>query len=148
MLYGANPLDGETTRTGELQPAMMLRSRVVALRNISAGEGVGYNLYWRAERDSRIAVIACGYGDGYPRQVLNGTPVLVNGKRAWSVGHVAMDMMMVDVTHLDHVAVGDAVELWGANLSISEVAGHSGMSPYELMTRLTGRVPRRYLSRY
>ncbi len=147
MLYGVNPLDGETERTTELQAAMTLSSSVMAVKNLRQGEGVGYNHAWRASKDCRIAVVACGYGDGYPRQLRNSTPVLVKGKRAESVGHVAMDMMTIDVSRLDHVKVGDQVELWGPNLSIKEVASHSDMSPYELMTRVTSRPERCYLNR-
>lgn len=145
MLYGVNPLDIETPDTPRLKPAMSMISEIIALRDLKAGEGVGYNHAWRADQDSRIAVVACGYGDGYPRQARNGTPVLVNGQRARTVGHIAMDMMMVDVTELESVQVGDKVELWGKNLSIAEVAGHSDMSPYELMTRLPSRAPRFYI---
>lgn len=145
MLYGVNPLDIETADTPKLQPAMALISEVISVRDLAAGEGVGYNHAWRASRDSRIAVVACGYGDGYPRQACNGTPVLVNGKRVKTVGHIAMDMMMLDISELSGVKVGDKVELWGENLSIAEVARHSDMSPYELMTRLPPRAPRIYI---
>lgn len=145
MLYGVNPLDIETTDSTQLKPAMSMTSEIIAVRDLAAGEGVGYNHAWRAERSSRIAVVACGYGDGYPRQAENGTPVLVNGKLAKTVGHIAMDMMMLDVSDLGETSVGDKVELWGENLSISDVARHSGMSPYELMTRIPSRPPRIYI---
>jgi alanine racemase len=145
MLYGVNPLDAETKATKALLPAMSMTSEVIAMRKLSRGEAVGYNHAWRAERDCRIAVIACGYGDGYPRQARNGTPVLVGGQRAQTIGHIAMDMMMVDITDLPTVEVGDPVELWGQKLSIAEVALHSGMSPYELMTRMPLRAERRYI---
>jgi alanine racemase len=145
MLYGVNPLDIETPDTPRLKPAMSMFSEIISVRDLAAGEGVGYNHAWRADSDSRIAVVACGYGDGYPRQARNGTPVLVNGQMARTVGHIAMDMMMLDVTGLPKVSVGDKVELWGKNLSIADVARHSDMSPYELMTRLPPRAPRIYL---
>lgn len=144
MLYGVNPLDIETPDTPNLKPAMSLVSEIISIRDLTAGEGVGYNHAWRADKKSRIAVVACGYGDGYPRQARNGTPVLVNGHQAKTIGHIAMDMMMLDVSDLPDVKVGDKVELWGKNLSIAEVAAHSDMSPYELMTRLTSRAPRIY----
>jgi len=145
MLYGVNPLDIETSDTQRLKPAMSMISEIISVRDLAAGEGVGYNHAWHAEADSQIAVVACGYGDGYPRQARNGTPVLVNGQMARTVGHIAMDMMMLDVTELTEVDVGDKVELWGKNLSIADVARHSDMSPYELMTRLPSRAPRIYL---
>ena len=145
MLYGVNPLDVENEHTKKLQPAMSLTSEVIAVRDLAQGEGVGYNHAWRAPRPSRIAVVACGYGDGYPRQAHNGTPLLIKGQRAGTVGHIAMDMLMADITDLQSVAPGNPVELWGKNLSVAEVARHSGMSPYELLTRIPGRPVRRYI---
>lgn len=145
MLYGLNPVSGYQVAAEGLIPAMEMLSEVVAVREINAGESVGYSQSWTAKRDSRIAVIALGYGDGYPRNTLSGTPVLVDGQLAQSVGLVAMDMMMVDVTELPSAGIGSPVELWGKNLSINKVAENSGFSPYELMTRLPDRLPRIYL---
>lgn len=144
MLYGGDPFSGKGSTTEDLLPAMEFTTQVIALRDIRAGEAVGYNHAWRAASDSRIAIAAVGYGDGYPRNTANGTPVLVNGQLASTVGHVAMDMMLIDVTHINEVSLGSEVELWGKNLSINSVASSSGYSPYELMTRLTGRVLRIY----
>ncbi len=144
MLYGVNPLDRRTATTDQLQPAMTLTSEVISIRQIEAGEGVGYNHAWRAPQPSRIAVVACGYGDGYPRQTANGAPVWIRDRCARTVGHVAMDMLLLDVTDIASVQVGDRVELWGPRVSVAEVARHSGMSPYELMTRLPGRLQREF----
>lgn len=146
MLYGNSPMLGESPADRNLTHAMGLYSEVISVRSIAVGEGVGYNQTWRAAKPSVIAVVAIGYGDGYPRNAKNSSPVLIEGQEASTVGHIAMDMMLLDITHLSNIRVGSKVELWGPNLSASKVAEHSGMSGYELLTRLTPRLPRRYLS--
>ncbi|WP_269520919.1 alanine racemase [Alteromonas sp. BMJM2] len=125
-----------------LFPAMTLRSSVIALRDIDEGEGVGYGQTWRAHKPSKIATVGIGYADGYPRHCPNGTPVMIRGQRASLVGRVSMDMITIDVTHINNVTTGDTVELWGENISISEVADCAGTIDYELMTRVSSRVPR------
>ncbi|MCY1562063.1 Alanine racemase, biosynthetic [compost metagenome] len=88
--------------------------------------------------------MSCGYADGYPRHAPGGTPVLVNGQRTGLAGRVSMDMLTVDLTELPAAKVGDPAELWGENLPIDEVAAHAGTIGYELLTKITARVPRRY----
>ena len=135
-------INATTSTAPQLFPAMTLRSSVIALRDISAGEGVGYGQAWRANKPSKIATVGIGYADGYPRHCPSGTPVLVRGQRASLVGRVSMDMITIDVTHINNISVGDTVELWGENISISEVASCAGTIDYELMTRVSSRVPR------
>ncbi|MCP4282674.1 MAG: alanine racemase [Alteromonas sp.] len=126
----------------EIYPAMTLRSSVLAVRTIPAGEGIGYGQTWVASKPSKIATVGIGYADGYPRHCKNGTPVMIRGKRAYLAGRVSMDMITIDVTHIDNVAVGDEVELWGQNVPIQEVAANADTIDYELMTRVSQRVPR------
>lgn len=145
MLYGNSPFAGESPADRRLKPVMHFSSRVMALHQLNPGEGVGYNLRWRAERPSRIAVVAAGYGDGYPRSARDGTPVLVSGQRAALVGTVSMDMLTLDVTDLPNICVGDPVELWGDNLAATEVAKFNSMSAYELFTRIPPRPARRLI---
>ena len=97
-----------------------------------------------ADKDSRIAAVAIGYGDGYPRSAKNGTPVLIKGQMRPIAGRVSMDMITVDVTGLD-VALGDTVTLWGTGLSADVVAQHCDTISYELFCQLTSRVKFRYL---
>ncbi len=144
MLYGHSPLDKKHVASEGLQPVMQLWSGIIALRQVEVGESVGYGQQWRAQRPSTIATVAVGYGDGYPRNAASGTPVLVNGQRASLVGRVSMDMISIDVTDLDSTQVGDRVCLWGQGLDINEVAHHAGTIGYELMTRVTQRLPIRY----
>ncbi|RDV26629.1 alanine racemase [Alteromonas aestuariivivens] len=141
-MYGGEPLVKPVDGAPELRPAMTLRSSVMAVRNVASGESVGYGQAWRATRPSRIATVAIGYADGYPRHCPNGTPVAVNGQRASLAGRVSMDMITVDVTDLEPVYPGDRVELWGNTIPVDEVAHAAGTISYELLTRLSMRVPR------
>jgi alanine racemase len=144
MLYGLSPLAGEVDGAAGLEPAMSFLSEVIAIRDVPAGGSVGYGGRWTASRPSRIATVAAGYGDGYPRHAPDGTPVFVHGATAPLAGVVSMDMITLDVTDRPEVAVGDRVELWGRNLSVNEVAAHAGTIGYELLTGVSVRVPRRY----
>ena len=107
---------------------------------------MGYAATWKAERPSRIATVAIGYGDGYPVHAPNGTPVLIKGQRCPMVGRVSMDMITVDVTDLPDVAIGDEVILWGKGLSVNEIAACAGTISYELLTRMPRRTPRVYIN--
>lgn len=141
MLYGSSPFVEESAKSLDLKPVMTLVSRVIAVRDIRAGEPVGYSATWAPAEDTRIAVVAIGYGDGYPRHAPSGTPVLINGKRYPLVGRVSMDMITVDIGD-DNVQPGDSAVLWGTGLSADEVARHAGTISYELFCRLTSRVSR------
>ena len=142
-LYGASPLVDRPANQLGLQASMTLVSRVLSVRVVRAGEGIGYSYLYRARQDMRVAVVACGYADGYPRHAPSGTPIVVNGQRATLAGRVSMDMLTVDVSHLPRVDVGDEVILWGeGGPSIDEVAQASETIGYELLTAVTPRVPR------
>jgi len=140
MLYGLSPFPSGTGAEFGLRPAMSLQSEVIAVKPVRAGETVGYGAAWQAERDTRLAVIAAGYGDGYPRSTASGAPVQVNGRRAPLVGRVSMDMITVDVTDLPAVSVGDPVVLWGEGVPAEEIAQHAGTIAYELICGVSQRV--------
>jgi len=123
-----------------LRPVMTLQSEVIAVKTVRTGETVGYGATWRAERDTRIAVAAAGYGDGYPRSTASGAPVAINGHRAPLVGRVSMDMVAIDVTELPAIAVGDPVVLWGEGVPVEEVARCAATIPYELLCGVSQRV--------
>ena len=142
MLYGNSPMLQPHTSADALRPVMTLTSAVISLRQVAAGETVGYGATWTAGRPSKIATVTIGYGDGYPRLAPNGTPVLVNGRRCGLAGRVSMDMITVDVTDLPEVGPGDEVVLWGEGLPLAEVAHHAGTIGYELTTRMPARIPR------
>lgn len=144
MLYGATPFADLSAAELGLRPAMTLTGQLIAVREVAAGESIGYGASWVAQRPSRIGTVSCGYADGYPRQAPAGTPVLVAGQRVPLAGRVSMDMLMVDLTDLPSAQPGDAVELWGAALPVDEVATACGTIGYELLSKVTARVPRHY----
>jgi len=130
----------------DLQPAMTLAARIIAVQDLAPGDTVGYGSSFSADAPLRIGVVACGYADGYPRHCSTGTPVLVDGVRTRMVGRVSMDMITVDLTLVPEAGFGAAVTLWGragngAVLSIDEVARAGGTVGYELMCGLALRVP-------
>ncbi|MEO6078854.1 MAG: alanine racemase [Steroidobacteraceae bacterium] len=140
-LYGVSPFSDRVGSDLGLVAAMRLVSTVIAVREVPAGETVGYGGTWRAARDSQVAIVAGGYGDGLPRMLPNGTPVLVHGRRASLAGRVSMDMIAVDVTGVGNVQVGDAALLWGPELPVEEIAAHAGTIGYELLCGVSQRVP-------
>jgi alanine racemase len=145
MLYGVSPMLGAIGKDHQLNAVMRLTSSIIAIRNVKAGETVGYGSAWRAASDTRIGVIAMGYGDGYPRHAPNGTPVIINGKRFSIVGRVSMDMITVELGDDDSVMLGDEVELWGPNLPVEEIAQFATTIPYELLCNITPRVEYKYI---
>ena len=146
ILYGVSPLDGGSTGADfGCQPVMSLTSSLIAVREHKAGEPVGYGGTWVSERDTRLGVVAMGYGDGYPRAAPSGTPVLVNGREVPIVGRVAMDMICVDLGPEAQDHAGDAVVLWGEGLPVERIAEITKVSAYELITRLTSRVSMKYV---
>jgi alanine racemase len=140
-LYGVSPFANETAARHGLRPVMTLETTVLTVREVKRGESVGYAAAWRAERDSSIAILAAGYGDGLPRHLANGTPVLVGGARYPLVGRVSMDMIAVDVTGAPKIAAGNRAVVWGEGLPVEEVAAHAGTIPYELLCGVSQRVP-------
>ena len=146
-LYGSAPdfPEHDIAHWG-LEPAMTLRSRVLATQQLAAGDTVGYGSSYTAAGPTRIGIVACGYADGYPRHAGTGTPVLVDGMRTATVGRVSMDMLAVDLTALPASGVDSIVTLWGhgpggSMLPIDEVAQAAGTIGYELMCALAPRVP-------
>ncbi|MBK6658063.1 MAG: alanine racemase [Proteobacteria bacterium] len=139
MLYGVSPFDHEVGSDLGLQPVMTLRSRLISVRQVRAGEAVGYGGAYVCPEDMPVGVLAYGYGDGYPRHAQTGTPVLVRGIRTQVIGHCSMDMMTVDLRPVPDARFGDAVTLWGEGLPIEEVARASGTIPYELLCRVRMR---------
>ena len=129
-------------------PVVSLRARIVDIRTVRDGETVSYSGTYRADGDRRIATLGIGYGDGYRRALSNRGSVLVAGVRVPVAGNVTMDMTMIDVTDVP-CGVGDVATLIGADgddrIDVSEVAAFGEISPYEVLTSLRGRLPRRYI---
>jgi alanine racemase len=140
-LYGISPTENNAL-TARLKPVMTLQANIIALHQVEMGETVGYGDTWCAERTSQIATVAIGYADGYPRNAKSGTPVYIRGQIAPMAGRVSMDMITIDVTDIEGVVIGDTVELWGKNINIDCVASNSDTINYELLTRVSKRVPK------
>ena len=140
MLYGISPLPGRTGPDEGLAPVMTLATALIAVREVHAGETVGYGGAWRALEPTRIGIAALGYADGYPRHAPSGTPVLVNGRpsrdrRPRLDGHAGRRP-----GRPAGCAVGDPVTLWGRGLPAELVASSAGTVAYELLCGLAGRV--------
>lgn len=144
ILYGISPDNCPASEYG-LIPVMTLTSSLIAVKDHKKGEPVGYGGHWISPADTKIGVVAIGYGDGYPRDVPVGTPVIINGRRVPIVGRVSMDMLTVDLGKTATDKVGDEVILWGKQLPIEEIATITGVISYELVTKLTPRVLIEYI---
>ncbi len=141
LLYGVSPFAGSIGADHGLRPVMTLHSHVIALKDLATGEHVGYGGDWTTRRPTHLAVAAVGYGDGYPRGLAGGSPVLVNGERAPLAGRVSMDMIGIDVTDLKRLPrLGDPVILWGGGLPVEEIAVWADTIPYELLCGISQRV--------
>ena len=144
MLYGSSPMAGKTGEELGLQPVMTLRSRLITIRDLKAGESIGYGATYVCDRDTRMGTVSIGYGDGYPRSAINGTPVLVQtasgSVRTRMIGRVSMDMITIDLTGIDDAQIDDEVTLWGEGLCADEVARSAGTISYELFCKVTPRV--------
>lgn len=140
MLYGATPFEQAQDVAARLQPVMTLESRVISVRDLPAGEPVGYGARFVSERPTRVGVVAMGYADGYPRHAPTGTPVLVDGQPSRIIGRVSMDMLTVDLSDLPGTGLGSRVEFWGRGVLASDVAVAAGTIPYQLFCNVR-RVP-------
>ena len=144
-MYGCSPYPGGETG---LIPALTWLSEVMMVKTIAAGECVGYGCTYRAERPVKVATVAVGYGDGYPRLMSNTGSVLIRGRRCPVIGNVCMDMIMVDVTDADGVHAGDEVVLLGRQgsevIKAEEIAGICHTISYEILLAPKPRVPRYY----
>ena len=139
-LYGGNPF---SAKPNPMQPVAALQGRVIQILNVPAGESVGYNASWIAEKATRAAAIGVGYADGLPRHLSNiGEMALHDGRRCPIIGRVSMDTTMIDVSDAPEVELGDWVECFGARIDVDEAAGKAGTLGYELFTRVGARVPR------
>lgn len=140
LLYGISSFEGKTGEDLGFKPVMRLTSSLVSHKYIRAGEVVGYGGTWRATKKTRIGVVNIGYGDGYPRNVNHDAGVILHGKFCNIVGRVSMDFLTIDITDLDHVAIGDEVVLWGDCLSVEKVAAASNTIGYDLACNLNHRI--------
>ena len=151
MLYGISPSIAITEEVGlKLKPVLSLKTRITHIRTVSAKEGVGYDLAYITPQETRIAVLPIGYADGYSRLYSNRARVLVRNQFAPVTGIICMDQCMIDVGHIKKVKVGDEVVLLGSQgreiVSARELAGLSQTIPYEVLCRISSRVPRYFVT--
>ena len=132
MLYGSSPFSETSAADLGLQAVMQFESELIDIKQINAGDSIGYGSTFVADKKLTMGVVAAGYGDGYPRHAKNGTPVWVNGRCCELLGRVSMDSISVDLTGIS-AKTGDRVVLWGKELSVDDVAAASGSIAYELL---------------
>lgn len=142
MLYGISPI---AEYQENLKPVLSLKSRVSLIRTLPAGQGISYGRDTILEKDTRVATIGIGYGDGYPRSMpISQTTVLIRGQHCPLLGRVTMDQIMVDVSDYPDCQSGDEVELFGANILVSDTAKLAQTIPWAILTGITPRVTRVY----
>lgn len=147
-LYGLlDDIMPNATEMPALKPVLSLRSRIAQIRDVPAGESLGYGRTFFTKRDSRIAVVPIGYADGYPRALSNIGTASVNGRSVPVVGRISMDWTLFDVTDVEGVAIDTEITLIGEGVSAADIAGLTGTIGYEITCGLTKRVPRVYLDR-
>lgn len=146
-LYGMYPSDEVNKKAVMLRPALELKSHVVYVKTVPAGTGISYGSTYITDKETKVATIPVGYGDGYPRNLSNKGYVLIKGNKCPILGRVCMDQFMVDVTDMD-VAEGEAVTLIGCDgeqsITVEELSELAGTFNYEFVCDLGKRIPRVY----
>ncbi len=140
MLYGASPFADGVGADLNLKPVMSFKARLIAIKNLKAGDKVGYSGTYTAPQDMMMGVIGAGYGDGYPRHIASGSVVKIRGQDAAIIGRVSMDLMCVDLSNVPAAQLEDEVLLWGPDLPVELVARQAGTIAYELTCQITQRV--------
>jgi alanine racemase len=141
LLYGLSPMDGSTA---DLEPVLSIKSKIIALRKIAAGQSIGYGRTFVAKRETKIATIPIGYSDGLRRRLSNKLQVEVKGKMCPIVGNISMDLCMIDVTDHSDVALYDVVTFLGPRITAWDWARLLDSIPWEILCLIGARVPRVY----
>ncbi|MDD2890464.1 MAG: alanine racemase [bacterium] len=148
LMYGLYPSEG-CNKSVCVEPILSFYTRICQINEIPANTGVSYSRTYKSKGRRKIATLLVGYGDGYPRSLSNKGIVIVKGKRAKIVGNVCMDLIMIDVTDIPNVKIGDKVTLIGKDgkqeITANEIAELAGTINYEIITRMSPRVPRVYI---
>jgi alanine racemase len=129
-----------------LKTAMTFRSQIISIQSVDKNERIGYGGRVKTGKPSKIAIIYCGYADGFPQIAIDGTSVMVNSHKSKIIGRVSMDLISIDVTEIPDCKIGDWCELWSPELSILENTKKNGLLSYELMTKMNQRVKRHYVN--
>ena len=139
-LYGISPFYPEHNSAAELKAVMSLETQLISIKTLEIGEGVGYGQTWHAVKPTRIGIAAIGYGDGYPRELPSGTQVIVEGKLCKLIGTVSMDLIAIDLSNAELADIGARVQVWGDELSVTEIAHAAKTIAYTLVCGITQRV--------
>ena len=129
-----------------LKTSMTFRSQIISIQSLNKNERIGYGGRIKTNKPSKIAIVYCGYADGFPQIAIDGTSVMVNSHKSKIIGRVSMDLISIDVTEIPDCKIGDWCELWSPELSILENTKKNGLLSYELMTKMNQRVKRHYLN--
>ncbi|OOG52588.1 alanine racemase [Rhodanobacter sp. B05] len=140
LLYGLSVVEGRSGADFGFRPAMTLSTRLIAINRIGKGERIGYNGTWTCPEEMPVGVAAIGYGDGYPRSAMAGTPVLVGEQRVPLIGRVSMDLITLDLRDAPNARIGERVVLWGPELPVEAVAAQAATISYDLTCGMTRRV--------
>lgn len=144
MLYGAYPSPYVQTQV-ELNKVVKLKSKILSIKKLKKGESVSYGRQFIAKNDMTIAIVPLGYADGYSTHLSNNGDLIVNNCRTPILGRICMDYIMIDVTAIKGIAIGDDVTLIGDGITEEELAVKSGLIPYEILTSISKRIPRVYI---
>lgn len=144
-MYGVSPNSEISEESLGLRPVMTLKAQVIAIREIGPGDSVGYGSKFKATKKMRVAVLACGYADGYPRAISEEAWVGIKGKKCQILGAVSMDMMTVDVSNLSEIEIGTEAEIWGTFPKVNQVGLWANTIGYELLTKINKRVKKIYI---
>lgn len=144
-MYGVSPNSEIQEESLGLKPVMTLKTKVIAIREIGLGDTVGYGSKFIALGNMRLAVLACGYADGYPRTISEDAWVGILGKRCRIIGAVSMDMMTVDISDVPEVEIGTEAEIWGTFPKVNQVGLWADTIGYELLTKINKRVNKVYI---
>lgn len=148
-LFGVSPIEGKLASDYHLKPVMTLKTNIIAIKQVNAGETIGYGQTYCTKNKMQIAIIGIGYGDGYPWSLTENAFVLLNQQQTKIVGRVSMDMMAIDITGINNVNIGDSVLIWGesinGNLPVETVASHANIIAYVLLCQITPRVKCQYV---
>jgi alanine racemase len=139
-LYGLSPIKGKTGKDFGLKPVMSLIASVISVRDLKEGATIGYGATFTTTKPSKIATVAIGYGDGYPRSAKNNTPFLIKNQLVPLVGRVSMDMLNLDVTELKGIKVGDFATCWSEDLPLEKITPLTNNSIYDILTAVQLRV--------
>ncbi len=138
LLYGLSPTgDFNDIKKYNFKPVMNFKSKIISIRKVKSNIGVGYNHSYYTNKSTTIGIVACGYADGYPRQLSNKAFVIVNNiYKANIIGYISMDLMVIDLSNCNNIKIGSDIELWGENLYIDKIAKLSNTISYNLICNI------------